>query len=453
MLKTVQRWHVVAFVFAIVALSAASCTKKTESTPGSPTSCTVTVGAPSANTFGAEGGSATISVTAPAGCSWTAVSNAAFITISQGATGNGNGTVQIAVAANTGGDRTGTVTVAGGSPITIAQRGPVAAPVTIAAPTAMSPSGGQILDVQRATLVVGNAAVTGNAGTVTYRFELADLPTFFDDPNRTFIREGVPQGAGGTTSASIERDLAPGVQWYWRARATNGSVTSAYSNVETFRTASRCGFTLSTNTVNVSAAGGTATITVTAADSSCTWTAVSNFAFITVTSGASGTGSGTVTLNVAPNNTGAARGGTVTIANQTVTVNQSTSQLVASFRLVDPGRQPGPTTECQIRSLTSVATTCVLESTSFPLGATGIVQYDWTVQYSYPGDKTLSQSGSNSSFSFTESCGQSGSSDNGNSVDLRVTLTITDNAGNTATVTSSSGSQPALSLRAFTCGQ
>jgi hypothetical protein len=45
--------------------------------------------------------------------------------------------------------------------------------------------------------------------------------------------------------------------------------------------------------------------------------------FITITSGSSGTGNGTVNYSVAANGTGAARQGTMTIAGQTFTVNQS----------------------------------------------------------------------------------------------------------------------------------
>ncbi len=54
-----------------------------------------------------------VSVIAAAGCTWTAVSNAEWITISSGSIGNGNGTVTWSVAANTGPARQGTVTVAG----------------------------------------------------------------------------------------------------------------------------------------------------------------------------------------------------------------------------------------------------------------------------------------------------------------------------------------------------
>jgi hypothetical protein len=55
----------------------------------------------------------TVAVTAQPGCGWTAVSNDSWITITSGASGSGNGSVAYSVAANSGGARTGTVTIAG----------------------------------------------------------------------------------------------------------------------------------------------------------------------------------------------------------------------------------------------------------------------------------------------------------------------------------------------------
>src|SRR5262249_40207521 len=53
-------------------------------------------------------------VNTQAGCNWTAVSNAIFITILSGSPGRGNGQVSYSVAANTGSTpRSGTITVAG----------------------------------------------------------------------------------------------------------------------------------------------------------------------------------------------------------------------------------------------------------------------------------------------------------------------------------------------------
>jgi hypothetical protein len=388
-----------------------------------------------------------VPVTAGSTCSWTATSNASFLTITAGATGTGNGTVTYAVAANTGAARTGTITVAG-TVLTISQSAPSAPTGTLAAPTASAPVGGRSVTDVRPTLVVNNAAASGTVGTVTYRFEVSDLQTFPNDPARTFTAEGIAQGSGGTTSFTLNRDLGPDVLWYWHARATNGTVTTDYSPTETFRTGTACSFTVSPTTATVAGGGGTVSVTVTTT-SSCSWTATSGSSFITVASGASGTGNGTVSLTVTASGS-SSRSGTVTIAGQTVTINQSGGGLSVSFTMRDPAISGAAVvTECRIRE--SNGSTCLLESTSFPLGTSSITRYDWTVQYNYVTLKTLTQTGSSSSFSFTDSCGGVGSTDDGVSAPLSVTLTVTDDQGNSATATAGSGSQPPLFLRLFKC--
>jgi hypothetical protein len=69
--------------------------------------------------FGAVGYNSTASVqdmvgvSAPAGCNWSATSNSAWLTVTSGSSGSGNGTVSFTVAANTGVGRAGTITIAG----------------------------------------------------------------------------------------------------------------------------------------------------------------------------------------------------------------------------------------------------------------------------------------------------------------------------------------------------
>ncbi len=74
--------------------------------------CTYSI-SPTSRSFTSAGGSDTVTVTAGAGCSWTAVSNAAWITINGGASGSGNGTVSYSMAPNSGAVRSGTMTIAG----------------------------------------------------------------------------------------------------------------------------------------------------------------------------------------------------------------------------------------------------------------------------------------------------------------------------------------------------
>jgi hypothetical protein len=71
--------------------------------------------------------------------------------------------------------------------------------------------------------------------------------------------------------------------------------------------------------------GNSGSVTVTknlSATAPCDWEAMSNSSFITIDSGATGSGNGTVNFTVAPNTTGAARSGSITVAGRNVTITQ-----------------------------------------------------------------------------------------------------------------------------------
>ncbi len=72
---------------------------------------------PTNQSFSDAGGAASVNVTAGANCSWNAVSNASWITISQVTASHGNGTVYYSVAPNptSGTARKGSITIAGQS--------------------------------------------------------------------------------------------------------------------------------------------------------------------------------------------------------------------------------------------------------------------------------------------------------------------------------------------------
>ena len=82
--------------------------------------CAPTI-SPASQSSTASGGTGGSTVTAGAGCAWTAASNVTWITVSTGAAGSGNGTVTFSVAANTAATaRVGTLTIAG-STFTVTQ--------------------------------------------------------------------------------------------------------------------------------------------------------------------------------------------------------------------------------------------------------------------------------------------------------------------------------------------
>ena len=82
-----------------------------------------------------------------------------------------------------------------------------------------------------------------------------------------------------------------------------------------------CTYNLNPTSQSVSTGGGSGSVAVTTG-TACAWTAASQASWIGVTSGGSGSGNGTVAYSVQANG-GSARAGTITVAGQTFTVNQS----------------------------------------------------------------------------------------------------------------------------------
>jgi hypothetical protein len=219
-----------------------------------------------------------------------------------------------------------------------------------------------------------------------------------------------------------------------------------------------CFYTVSPARQSVPASGGGFTFTANRnTPNGCPWNATTSTPWITLPGATTGSSPGVIEYSVAANPTAAARTGTITVGWSGGSVDFFVDQAAAppptfnvSFSLFDPGRQTAPTTECQIKSLTSSPTTCTLIATaSLP---TAIVSYDWLVQYPYGFQRILPQVGPSPTMSFQESCGQFSATDAGTTEALSVQLTVTDAVGNTATVRSNAGSQPPLSIRFFTCG-
>jgi hypothetical protein len=83
--------------------------------------CTYAI-APAGVAASAVGGLEIVTVTAPSDCTWTAVSGAPWIAVTQGANGSGNASVTLTVEANPDVERTGSVSIAGHT-FTVTQAG------------------------------------------------------------------------------------------------------------------------------------------------------------------------------------------------------------------------------------------------------------------------------------------------------------------------------------------
>ena len=83
-----------------------------------------------------------------------------------------------------------------------------------------------------------------------------------------------------------------------------------------------CTYTISPTNQSFGSSGGTGGVSVTA-QSGCTWNATSNDSWVSIISGNNGTGNGTVNYSVSANTATTQRAGTITIAGQIFSVNQS----------------------------------------------------------------------------------------------------------------------------------
>ena len=90
---------------------------------------------------GAAAGGGSFQVNASAGSAWTAYSNAAWITITGGASGTGSGAVAFTISANSGAARSGTIDI-GGQTFTINQESGSASGLTFAGSMAQVASAG-----------------------------------------------------------------------------------------------------------------------------------------------------------------------------------------------------------------------------------------------------------------------------------------------------------------------
>ena len=264
-------------VSAAVALATTACSKS-DTSPAAPaaSSCTVTLGTVTTD-VGAAGTTGTIPVTAASTCSWTAASNATFLTISSGASGTGNGSVAYSIAANTGAARSASITVNGAvvnfTQAAAALQAPAGCAVTLSTTSVRINSGGGTANVvvtaaancswtatSSASFLTVAATATGNGtvvitaaanngpartGTVTIGGQTVTVsqdPGVFAgfnlfDPAQTTVATNVCQFRSATSaqttctlrSTSFTSGAATIVTYAWTVQYTYGAVKAINS--------------------------------------------------------------------------------------------------------------------------------------------------------------------------------------------------------------------------------
>ena len=142
--------------------------------------CVYVMNSTSPSVLAAAAAEVSVSVSVASGCAWTASSNVAWVTVTSGASGTGNGAVVFSVAANPGSVRTGTITVAGQT-FTVTQAA-VALPCTY-------------------TISPTSVPMPGRAGTGTVAVSAGTGCVWTASTNASWIT--VTSGASGQGSGSV----------------------------------------------------------------------------------------------------------------------------------------------------------------------------------------------------------------------------------------------------------
>ena len=219
---------------------------------------------PTFSSFPGDGGSGDVSVGGPAGCPWSATPTVNWITVTNGATGSGNGNVSFTVAPNGGSaTREGAITVAGQT-VGVSEAAPAPPPPNCT--FAASPP---------------SASYDATGGNGTVAVAAANNCAWSATAGATWIT--VTGGAVGTGNGTVQYSVAANTT----GAARTAALTVAGITV-TITQAAPCAFTVTPTSATYVAAGGTGTITVTTT-AGCAWTATETATWITITAGASGT--------------------------------------------------------------------------------------------------------------------------------------------------------------------
>jgi hypothetical protein len=262
----------------------------TQTAPGG---CSYSLSAASQTVSAAGGPAAPVTLTTGAGCAWTVVPNAGWITLTSPASGSGPAVVTFSVNGNLLGERVGSVTI-GGQTHTVTQTALLAPQCNYSLnPTTQSAGAGAATGLTVA--VTATNGCTWNAAS---------------NSNWITITSGNSGTGNGTVTFSVLANSGP---------ARPGTLTIA-NLTATVNQASGCTYSIDPTSRTVDKASGNGSIAVTAS-AGCSWTATSSAGWLTVNSATGSPGSGSVTYSY-QSNSGNQRDATISIANLTFTLTQ-----------------------------------------------------------------------------------------------------------------------------------
>jgi len=300
----------------------------------------------------------------PIPMNWTAASADSWLTVTSGSPGTGSGTITLNCAANTGAERTGTVTVtavgATGSPKSvqvIQASGSATTPVLSVTPESKN--------VETFTLTVSNT------GTGTMNWTAAAGVSWLT------ITAGSFGTGNGTITVSCQANTAAERTGTITVTASGASGSPKAVQVIQASATGTPVLSVSPTPQNVSGASGTATFQVSnAGGGALSWTAASGDSWLTITNGFSGNGNGTITVSYSANPGTAERTGSIIV---TATGASGSPKIAAIVQAAGGGTVP-------VLSLTptSADVSALAGKTSFQVSNTGGGTMNWTASTSDP---------------------------------------------------------------------
>jgi hypothetical protein len=275
---------------AVVTVAGKQVTIEQQAAPA-PAPCTYAIKPPDA-TAGADAANVDVKVETAKNCAWAAATNVPWLTVNDGASGAGNGTVRLRVDRNTGTARTGTATIAG-LVFTVMQAGAECRPTI--QPTASSVGA----DASEVTVTVtADAGCNWTAVSKDDWIEVAD---------------GLSGSGSGTVRLKI---LSNGTGAARTGTVMIGAQTFSVSQ----DAAAPCTYSIDP-TSYVAGRGSEDVKVAIATTTGCSWTTEITVDWVSVRGPASGSGNGEVHLKVKANS-GDERSTVVTIAGQPFTLSQ-----------------------------------------------------------------------------------------------------------------------------------
>jgi len=305
-------------------------------------SCTYSLGRTD-DAISATGGKRTILVTAGPSCAWTANSNAAWITISAGASGTGSASVTIDVAPNPGLARSGTVGIAGQT-------------YRLSQAAAGAPAPGCTFSLSSTSQSVaaagGPISLTVLAGSGCEWTATSDASWLTITAGASGAGDGVVRITAAANGSSAQR---------------TGTATIAgqtFTVTQSGTSSMPCTYSLSASSQSVSASSTTGSVNLLTA-TGCAWSATANVPWLSITAGASGTGNGTVQFSVAANSNTTPRAGTLTVGGLTFTVSQAAAAApTCSITLSESALSVGPQKADRSVNVTASSQSCAWTASS-----------------------------------------------------------------------------------------